>query len=743
MQKKIFFYITSIIILFVTLNFSGCSSSLGPKKIYNSKKLASAYPKQVKLPADYPTRYLPNGDLWDEVRDNLRLVPSQNNSAIQYQIRWYKNHQDFLNRCIQRGAPYLYYIYQQCKRLNLPPELAFIPIIEGGYNPAAHNRSSGAGGMWQFMPGTARGFGLKINHYYDGRRDIVASTNAALKYFTYLHYFFNKDWLLAVAAYDTGEGNVQSAIMRNQRNRLPINFWSLRLASETRSYVPQLLALSAIIKNPNRYDIALTPVNNGAYFEQINVGQQIDIRKAAKMADTNYDYFKILNAPYLRGVTDPDGPYTLLIPKNKVALFKKNLENGTYISTHDDEAETETTESKTTTAAADNATAAAINTENAGTTKTTAAAIAENNQATNKTISSTENAAENNIEKTSAASNELIQDNTTASSTKTASTPSENNSSAKTYYITRISFRHHTVRRHETLNSIAARYHTTASELRKLNKLKTSSIRHKRTLLVPIKEEVAVKHANKSETTTINNADIDTAKNNTESNTNTNTEAVSNDVNNEKEKTSVKTSISTAKQTKNSDTTASAKTSDDNDSDNTMDNTSDETSSSAETANNTETTVINTGYKVKRGDSLASIASKFGTSAKELRRINHIKTQRVRPGKFLIVPTRIQTSTMQENSSRESHANEFTHSENATRVKREHENSHHRTAVPRSMHNNRATAVRHHTVRATQQAHRSVHHAAAPSTSKHQSKSKIATHKTATAQHARKKKGVR
>lgn len=326
---KMFIRIVCYIILafFVIIQLVACSAP--PEKGRQAKPIAPAaaakyYDEDAEdLPPSYPTKSLPNGNMWDEFGDHLSLKTNPNNGSVRANIRWFQRHQDYLNHSIARGAPYLYHIYQQTCKLGLPAELALIPLNESAYNPFLYSRT-GATGLWQMMPGTASGFGLRINWWYDGRRDVVASTKAALKYLTYLHYFFD-DWLLAIAAYNCGEGRVQAEILRNQRRGLPTDFWSLNLPKQTKDYVPKLLALAAVVKNPGNYNVSLVGVNNGNYFDQIDVGSQIDLNQAAKLADVTPKTLRMLNPGYRRWAIDPDGPYTLVLPQEKIELFQKNL----------------------------------------------------------------------------------------------------------------------------------------------------------------------------------------------------------------------------------------------------------------------------------------------------------------------------------------------------------------------------------------------------------------------------------
>ncbi len=265
------------------------------------------------------------GNLWVHMRQNFRMQTYDYKPQVREEIHWFQEHQNYLNHAIVESAPYIYYIYQQTQARHLPAELALIPVIESEYNPYARSRV-GAIGLWQMMPKTGLGFGLKRDRYYDGRRDIVASTKAALDYFTYLHSFFNNNWLLAIAAYDCGEGGVMRTIHYNTYHGRSTQFWYLPLPYETRTYVPRLLAVAAIIKDPARYHIHLVPVNDAPYLAQVNIGRKpINLKKAAQLADVPVNTLKVLNPGLKRDTTDPRGPYTLLVPKDKAQPFRMRL----------------------------------------------------------------------------------------------------------------------------------------------------------------------------------------------------------------------------------------------------------------------------------------------------------------------------------------------------------------------------------------------------------------------------------
>lgn len=265
-------------------------------------------------------------NLWVDIRENFQLNHYANNPEVQAQIAWYMHNQEYLDRTARRAAPFMYYIYQDVKARNLPSELVLLPIIESAYNPFVSS-SAGATGLWQIEPGTARSFGLRQDWWYDGRRDVTASTNAALDYLTYLQNFFGGNWLLAIAAYDTGEGNVESAIRRNVRDGRSTDYWSLPLASETEAYVPRLLALAVIISDPKDYPVKLPPISNTPYLGEVEISSQITLEQAAQLAGVSLNELKILNPGYRHTTLDPNQPYKLLLPIDRVNFFKNNLLN--------------------------------------------------------------------------------------------------------------------------------------------------------------------------------------------------------------------------------------------------------------------------------------------------------------------------------------------------------------------------------------------------------------------------------
>jgi membrane-bound lytic murein transglycosylase D len=207
-------------------------------------------------------------------------------------------------------------------------------MIESAYNPFVYS-SAGAGGIWQLMPDTATGYGVKQNWWYDGRRDVIASTKAALDYLVYLGGFFDGNWLLAIAAYNTGEGNVLAAIRRNVRDSKNTDFWSLPVHQQTREYVPRLLALASIITNAEKYSLQFPSVSNAPYLAQIDMGGQIDLKYAANLAGLSLRELKQLNPGYNRATTDPNGSFKIIVPIENVAQFSENLlSSPTYERVH-------------------------------------------------------------------------------------------------------------------------------------------------------------------------------------------------------------------------------------------------------------------------------------------------------------------------------------------------------------------------------------------------------------------------
>ncbi|WP_339488157.1 LysM peptidoglycan-binding domain-containing protein [Pseudomonas sp. EL_65y_Pfl2_R95] len=263
-------------------------------------------------------------DIWERVRDGYQMQDTIGiNPRIEQQRLWFVSNPSFIENASERSSPYIHYIVEQLEARDMPTELALLPMIESAYNPLALSHAK-AVGLWQFMPATGRHFNLRQTSWYDGRRDVMASTNAAMNYLTRLHDMFNGDWLLALAAYNAGEGRVSRAIERNQKLGLPTDYWNLSLPAETQNYVPKLLALSQVVMTPKAYGVSLSPVANQPYFEQVALNQKMDLSKIAAMMDLDEDELYQLNPAYKRRIT-MDGPPSLLVPVEKAEILTASL----------------------------------------------------------------------------------------------------------------------------------------------------------------------------------------------------------------------------------------------------------------------------------------------------------------------------------------------------------------------------------------------------------------------------------
>ena len=265
-------------------------------------------------------------DVWGRIRKGF-TIPDLDNPLVQNHTTWYSSRPDYIQRTTTRASRYLFHVVQELEKRNMPMELALLPFIESAFNPQALS-SANASGMWQFIPSTGRDFNLKQNMFQDERRDILASTDAALNYLQKLYGMFG-DWQLALAAYNWGEGSVQRAINKAQAAGGPTDFNGLSayMPAETRNYVPKLQAVKNIIATPEQYDIALPRVENQPYFVTVNKTRDIDVKVAAQLAELPIEEFKALNPQFNRPVII-GGPTTqILLPKSNAEKFQANLAN--------------------------------------------------------------------------------------------------------------------------------------------------------------------------------------------------------------------------------------------------------------------------------------------------------------------------------------------------------------------------------------------------------------------------------
>ena len=264
-------------------------------------------------------------DVWERIRYQLAIEVPQNRPVVT-ERNYYAKHQSYLNRISKRAEPYLHFIVEEIEKREMPIEIALLPIVESAFDPFGYSHRT-ASGIWQFMPQTGERFDLKQNWWYDGRRDIVQSTRAALDYLSYLHKTLEGDWLNAIAAYNSGEGRLLRAIKKNRKKHLPTDFWSLDLPSETTAYVPKLLALADLLKRSDDFNVTWNPIINAQVVEVVEIGSQIDLALAAEMADITLTELYRLNPGFNRWATDPNGPHSLLLPVDKAEQFSQKLAN--------------------------------------------------------------------------------------------------------------------------------------------------------------------------------------------------------------------------------------------------------------------------------------------------------------------------------------------------------------------------------------------------------------------------------
>jgi membrane-bound lytic murein transglycosylase D len=265
-----------------------------------------------------------NGEDYDDLFDRLRAgfaLDEVQEPAVDVQLSWLKNNPDYLDRVFQRAQRYMYHVVTEVEARGMPLEFALLPVVESAYEPFAYSVSRAAG-LWQFIPATGVRFGLRQNWWYDGRRDVIESTRAALDYLQALHDQFDGDWLLAIAAYNVGEASVQRELDYNKAHGLRADFWHLRLPAETRAYVPKLLALKRLMAEPERYGLEIGAIPNEPYFAVIDTGSQVDLKIAAQLAGTTYDEIVALNPGYNRWATDPDGLQRILVPIDNADGFE-------------------------------------------------------------------------------------------------------------------------------------------------------------------------------------------------------------------------------------------------------------------------------------------------------------------------------------------------------------------------------------------------------------------------------------
>jgi membrane-bound lytic murein transglycosylase D len=278
---------------------------------------------RVPQPVAKLDRTQPPIDLWQRLRNGFAMPDIQSRQVTE-RTAWYVANQDYLKRVFDRSKLYLFHIVEELEKRGMPTEIALLPIVESAFNPMAYSRAH-ASGLWQFIPGTGKRYELKQNMWYDGRRDIVASTNAALDYLKDV-YDMHGDWQLALASYNWGENAVARAVEKNRRAGLPTDYLSLPMPAETRGYLPKLQALKNLILHPQAYGVTLEPIPNEPYFATITKTRDIDVRLAAKLAEMPVDEFIALNPGFSRPLIRTAVAPRIVLPADRVDVFHENLE---------------------------------------------------------------------------------------------------------------------------------------------------------------------------------------------------------------------------------------------------------------------------------------------------------------------------------------------------------------------------------------------------------------------------------
>lgn len=310
-----------------------------------------------------------DSSMWKSMSRNFALNDVANRNAeerpeVQKQIKILQQHPKALYNKLKKAEPYISYVYQETQKRQLPAELALLPVVESGFDPHAKSHA-GASGLWQIMPRTGKGLGLTSNSNYDGRKDVIASTDAALNYLASLKKNFQEDWFIALAAYNWGPGNVGKAIKKGNWYKRT-DYWKLKMPKETREYVPKLLALAAIVRDPQRYNIELPPMSTKPYLASVQADDKVDLKQVAKSSGIDIDTMKKLNPGYIKLATTKNAPNTLLVPaeKEKAVLKVMNQSESTNVILAADDAD-KAQDAKVTLAANDTSTEVAVDEDNA------------------------------------------------------------------------------------------------------------------------------------------------------------------------------------------------------------------------------------------------------------------------------------------------------------------------------------------------------------------------------------------
>jgi len=302
------------LLLIIVLVLSGCQSLVG------DNNLAIFEADNVDA-----LNYSDDNDLWRVIADRQEIIV-ENNPRIQSHIDWISQRPDYLASISKRAEPFLYLVVSELEKEEVPIEIALLPIVESDYYPFSYSHGT-ATGIWQFIPSTGRMYGLDEDWWHEDRRDVLASTKAAVRYLKDLNRMFDGDWLLSIAAYNAGPGRVQRAIDKNRNQGKRTDYWSLDLPKETEKYVPKLLALGKVLKNPERFNQKLIKIENKPYLEPINLESQFDLALIAQWTNLSIDEIYSFNPGLKRWATPEALPYTILLPVDVVGDFKEILTN--------------------------------------------------------------------------------------------------------------------------------------------------------------------------------------------------------------------------------------------------------------------------------------------------------------------------------------------------------------------------------------------------------------------------------
>ncbi len=319
-----------IALLAAILSAAGCASLSSPESsdaqksaaLAKSAKKAATGNNEGKGDDHFADRH-GYKDIWERIRAGYAM-PEIDSPLVARHEQWFQRNPEYIENLVGRARFYIYYIVEEVEKRGMPMEIALLPAIESAYMPQAYSRAR-AVGLWQFIQSTGRVYGLESNWWYDGRRDVIASTRAALDYLEKLHNQFG-DWQLALAAYNCGEGKVERLVSENRRKGLPTDYTSLkRLPRETANYVPRLMAVANIVADPAKYNLQLASIPNEEYFARIVTDSQIDLGVVAKLADMPVNDLFMINPGYQRWITDPNRPHELLVPADKKETLLEGL----------------------------------------------------------------------------------------------------------------------------------------------------------------------------------------------------------------------------------------------------------------------------------------------------------------------------------------------------------------------------------------------------------------------------------